>query len=87
MLVLDGTTAVAVMPRLRQTQRELARDAAEGDLDPGVDRKALNALIPGALYGYVIFRDTFAAELGFTVEQLDKRVGALFDRLLPGLRP
>src|ERR1700682_3589468 len=34
-----------------------------------------------------ISSEAFAVELGLTVEQLDKRVGALFDRLLEGLRP
>lgn len=87
LLVLDGNEELQVMPRRRQTQRELGRDVAEGHLDPTVDRKAFNALIPAAWYGYAVFRKPFAAELGLTVEQLDRRVQALFDRILEGLRP
>ena len=87
LLLLDGTAPIRVMPRLRETQQGLADDVEAGSLDPGVDRQALNVLVPAALYGYVMFRDAFAAELGLTTEQLDRRVWALWDRLLATLAP
>jgi AcrR family transcriptional regulator len=85
--LLDGTVDVRVMPRRQATQQELARDVAGGHLDASVDPSAFNALVPAALYGYVIFREAFAAEMGLRVEELDERVGALLDRLMASLRP
>jgi len=85
--LLDGSVDVQVMPRRRRTQRELTRDVAEGHLDASVDRLAFNALIPAALYGYVIFREAFASESGLRVEDLDERVADLLDRVVAGLGP
>ncbi len=87
LLVLDGTAGLRTMPRRRQSQRDLARDIAEHLVDPGVDRTALHALIPATVYGYIAYREAFAAELGVPLAKLDKRVTDLFERLLTSLRP
>jgi hypothetical protein len=67
------------------TQRGLAREVADGHLDASIDRHALNAFLGSAFYGYAIFREPFASELGLTVEELDKRIGRLLDRIVAGL--
>ena len=75
------------MPRRRQSQQDLARDIDEHLVDPEVDQVALNALIPATVYGYVVYREAFAAELGVPLARLDKRVIDMFERLLTSLRP
>jgi len=87
LLLIDANEPPLLMPRRHDTQRELARDVADGHLDPSIDRNALNAFLGSALYGYAIFREPFASELGLPVEQLDKRIGRLLDRIVAGLAP
>lgn len=88
LLLLDGSEPLRVMPLREQTQAGLRRAVAGRELAPDTDLMALHALLVTGAYGYALYREAFAAELGVPVSELDGRVAALlFDRLLPTLAP
>jgi AcrR family transcriptional regulator len=87
LLVLDGTGPVSTMPRLAESLREFRRDVDEGTLSWDTDLLALNAVLSAALYGYAVFRESFAGELSMPVEELDCRVAELLRRMLLALEP
>ncbi len=88
LLLLDGTAEMRTMPLREATQAAIDADVAAGALDPEVDRVALHAVMTTAVYGYLLYRRSFAAELGIAVDELDERVAhLLYGRLYDGLRP
>jgi len=88
LLLLDGTEPLRAMPFLERTQAGLRRAVEEGDLDPEADLLAFHALFVTATYGYTLYRERFAKELGVAVSELDTRVSSLIhDRLLVALGP
>lgn len=88
LLLLDGSERLRVMPLREQAQAGLRRAVTDGELAPDVDLVALHAFVVTGVYGYALYREAFAAELGVPVRELDLRVSALlFDRLLPTLAP
>lgn len=88
LLLLDGTEQFRTMPLRDRVQDGLARDKQEGTLDVDIDTIALHAFLVTAAYGYALYREPFARELGLATEALDERVlGLLADRILPAVRP
>ncbi len=88
LLVLDGTEQFRTMPLRDRVQDSMRRDKAEGTLAADVDTTALHALLVTGAYGYALYREPFARELGIDLEELDERVLALLgERFLPALSP
>jgi len=88
LLVLDGTEPIRVMPLRDSVQKRLRQDVERGEIDPDVDLVAFHALLVTAAYGYTLYRESFARELGVDVDDLDARVGSLiFDRIIPAVTP
>jgi AcrR family transcriptional regulator len=86
LLVLDGDPHVRAMPLRRETMQALLRSQADGSLRAG-DLEAMHTAVMSLVYGYTIYRDHFAAELGIPADQLDSRVEAITDALIAGLVP
>lgn|GEM_PF-529499 len=83
LLMLDGSEPIRTMPLRDRTREGLRRDVAEGHLDPDVDLVALHALLVSSVFGYSLYRESFARELGVDVDELDARVDKLvFKKLL-----
>lgn len=87
LLVLDRDRSLRVMPMRDATRRLLERDVADGHLDPEIDIDAVHAAAVSLVYGYVLYRERFARELGTGVTALDERVATVLDRMLGGLAP
>jgi AcrR family transcriptional regulator len=86
LLVQDGDTSLRTMPLREGTHHVLARDVEQGHLDD-VDLDAVHIATVSLAYGYVLYRERFAAELGVGVTELDRRFAAIADRMLSGLEP
>lgn len=87
MLVLDGDPVVRVLPDPLGSHARLARDVAEGHLPPGLDVEAAHVSVASMIYGYLVFRDRFAAELSTPVGELDERMAGTIELILAGGRP
>ncbi|HET9692630.1 MAG TPA: TetR/AcrR family transcriptional regulator [Acidimicrobiales bacterium] len=88
LLLLDGTEPIRAMPMREQTREGLQRAVDAGELDADVDLDALHTVLVTAGYGYALYREGFARELGVDVETLDGKVNdLLYGRLLDGLKP
>lgn len=81
LLHLDGSTAPRLMPNAETTLLQLERDRALGLTPDTDDLPALHASYAAGVYGYALFREVFARDLGIPVEELDERVLAQFERL------
>lgn len=86
LLVLDGDPSLRTMPLREGTLGVLRRDVEEGHLDDG-DLEAVHIATVSLAYGYVLYRERFAAELGIGVTELDERFLAISDRMFAGLEP
>ncbi|HWW48407.1 MAG TPA: helix-turn-helix domain-containing protein [Xanthobacteraceae bacterium] len=84
LLHLDGSTAPRLMPNAEYTLLLLQRDQAMGFVPEGGDLPALHAAYAAATYGYGLYRDVFARDLGIPVEELDQRVVDVLRRLFDG---
>jgi AcrR family transcriptional regulator len=87
LLVLDHDTALRTMPLRQGTHEALAADVEAGHLAPDVDLSGVHAALVSLTYGYLTYRDAFARELDIPAEDLDERVGVVFERMLRGLAP
>jgi AcrR family transcriptional regulator len=87
MLVLDSDEELRTMPLLDQTQELLAADKESGGLAPDTDTTALHAAIVSFTWGYQVYREALAREFEIEPDDLDDRVGIVFDRMLGGLAP
>lgn len=81
LLHLDGSTAPRLMPNAETTLLQLERDQALGLTPETDDIPALHATYAASVYGYALFREVFARDLGIPVADLDQRVLAQFERL------
>jgi AcrR family transcriptional regulator len=84
LLVLDGDRELRTMP-LRQVTTERLREDLEAGTLVVEDVDAVHVAIASMVYGYVIYRDHFAAEEGVSVAELDRRFEAVLRRMLEGL--
>lgn len=76
----------AGLPLREGTLSVLRRDVDDGYLDD-LDLGAVHTAMVSLAYGYVLYREHFAAELSVTVGQLDERFAPICDRMLSGLEP
>lgn len=81
LLHLDGSTAPRLMPNAEMTLLLLQRDQAMGLVPDVQDLPALHAAYAAASYGYGLYRDVFARDLGIPVEELDRRIMDIFRTL------
>lgn len=86
LLVSDGDESFRSMPLRDRTRQRLAEDVENGDLDD-VDLEAVHVATVSLTYGYVLYRERFADELGISLTELDDRFGAVADRMYRGLEP
>jgi AcrR family transcriptional regulator len=87
LLALDGDTLIRIIPDLEGTRRRMARDVADGHLAADIDTEAAHVAISALIYGYMVFRERYAAELDCDVQDLDDRLSATVERLLLGVAP
>lgn len=85
LLAIDGDTGYHALPEIERTRSALERDLESGDLPADSDAVALHVLMVAAYKGYVVFRESFARDLGVPVERLDARVAAAQDQVLEAL--
>lgn len=74
LLHLDGSTAPRLMPNAATTMLLLERDQALGLVPPTDDIPALHASYAAMVYGYALYREILARDLGVAPEDLDTRV-------------
>lgn len=86
LLISDGDESLRTMPLRDLTRQRLAEDVDNGDLDD-LDLEAVHVATVSLTYGYVLYRERFAHELGVSVTELDDRFGAVTDRMYRGLEP
>lgn len=86
LLITDGDESLRTMPLRDLTRQRLAEDVDNGDLDD-LDLEAVHVATVSLTYGYVLYRERFAHELGVSVTELDDRFGAVADRMYRGLEP
>lgn len=82
LLAIDGDTGYHALPELARTEAALDRDQRTGELSADADAVAMHVLMVAAYKGYLIFRESFARDVGVPVEQLDARVLAAHDQVL-----
>lgn len=87
LLLLDGTEPVKMMPLRERTQSHLRQDVSSGDMAPGLDLAAVHSFLVTSVYGYVLYREAFAAEFGVATEVLDERYAELYGRVLASFAP
>lgn len=87
LLHIDGSTAPRLMPNAETTLLQLERDRALGLVPATNDLPALHATYAAALYGYALFREIFARDLGISLEELDTRVSAQLENLYDPVTP
>lgn len=87
LLLLDSTERLRMMPLRDQTQARLRHAMDSGELDPDLDLRSLHAFIVSSVYGYVLYREPFAAELGIDISELDERFSELYERIMLSLGP
>jgi AcrR family transcriptional regulator len=87
LLALDGDTLIRIIPDLEGTRRRMARDVADGHMAPDMDTEATHVALSALIYGYLVFRERYAAELDCDVQELDDRLAATVERLLLGVAP
>ena len=86
LLVLDGDHVVRILPDPDGVRTSLSRDIDTGVLPDDLDVSATHVTIASLMYGYLVFRDRFAAELEEEVPILDERVAKVVERMMHGLQ-
>jgi AcrR family transcriptional regulator len=86
LLVCDGDRSLRTMPLREATRALLERDVADGELE-ATDLDAVHVAVVSLVYGYVLYRDHVAEEIGAEATDLDARMAAVLDRMLAGLAP
>ncbi len=86
LLVLDGDHVIRILPDPTGTQTRLSRDMDAGVLPGDLDVSATHVTIASLVYGYLVFRERFAAELDEEVPALDERVARVVERMMHGLQ-
>ena len=87
LLLLDRTERIRMMPLRDQVQARLRHAVDSGEIDPDLDLRSLHAFVVSSVYGYVLYREPFAAELGIEVSELDDRFSELYERIILSLAP
>ncbi len=87
LLVLDRDTGLRTMPLRKETHDLLVADVEAGQLSADSDLDGVHVALVSLTWGYLTYRDAFARELAIPAEELDERVGVVFERMLRGLAP
>jgi AcrR family transcriptional regulator len=85
LLTLDGDDSLHTVPDLHGARGRLARDVAEGALPADIDTDALHIAMSALVYGYLVFRERFADELGAEPPDLDEQVATVVEQMIGGL--
>lgn len=85
LLHLDGSTSPRLMPNAANTLLLLERDQALGLVPQTDDVPALHATYAAMVYGYALYREVFARDLGIAADDLDARVLRQIESLFNGL--
>jgi len=85
LLLIDGTEKMKMMPLRERTQGLLGQAIQSGDLDPGLDRNGVHAFLVTAIYGYILYREAFAAEMGVELPALDEGFAEVYERAVRSL--
>ncbi|MEW2359608.1 TetR/AcrR family transcriptional regulator [Spirillospora sp. NPDC029432] len=86
LLVLDGDDRPRILPTRGRGRDTLAEDAARGALPSG-DVDAVHAALASTIYGYTLFREHLAREIGVPVEELDERMVPTLEALFSARPP
>ena len=73
LLLIDHDPRLRTMPLREQTMSDFERDVREGTLPAATDIEALFGVQNCLLYGYVLFRDGLARQMGVSRASLDQR--------------
>jgi AcrR family transcriptional regulator len=87
LLVLDDDSDLRTMPLRSETRDLLEADKRDGTLAADADVEAVHAAIVSLTWGYLVYRDALTREFDVTPEELEDRIGVVFDRMLGGLAP
>jgi AcrR family transcriptional regulator len=85
LLTLDGDDSLHAVPDLQGARGRLARDVAEGALPADIDIDAVHIAMSALVYGYLVFRERFADELGAEPLDLDEQVATVVEQMIGGL--
>lgn len=85
LLALDGDTEFSLFPSLELTRSALKRDADTGAIPADADTLVMHAMTAVTYFGYCLFRETIARDLGVEPADLDRRAADIYDRMLQGL--
>lgn len=85
LLTLDGDDSLHAVPDLQGARGRLARDVAEGALPADIDTDAVHIAMSALVYGYLVFRERFADELGTEPPDLDEQVATVVEQMIGGL--
>lgn len=81
LLLIDRDPRLRPMPLRELMMRHFERDVRQGRLPPDADFEALLGVQNSLVYGYVLFRDGLARQMGVKRDVLDSR----FRRLVPAI--
>lgn len=84
-LILDGDPEASPMPIRAKTQESLEKDIKDGYLDEGTDLMALSTILGSLMWGYSLYRDSFARDFQIDPFELQERATPYFRRLLASL--
>jgi AcrR family transcriptional regulator len=87
LLILDGDAKVRMIPNHDVVRRRHEADIDEGWLRDDLDLDAVHVALVSTVYGYLVFRERLAEELGRDLDELDDGVADVFRRMLSGLTP
>ena len=86
LLAMDGDRSFRMRGRRSLATQAQGRDVTEGGFPADVDVEALNIVLMSTVFAYAVRRESFAAELGTTLRDLDSRVETMLVRLVGGLK-
>ena len=81
LLLLDGDEGVSALPYSRESREADLRDIEAGLLASDIDVDAIQGGLIAAVYGWALYRTTFAASLGRRPEELDPGVLEMISRM------
>jgi AcrR family transcriptional regulator len=87
LLILDGDRNVRMVPNHEEVRERHRLDTEGGWLSEDLDLDAVHVALVSVVYGYIVFRQRLAEELGHDLEHLDDEVARVFERMLDGLVP
>ncbi len=87
LLLIDGTERMKMMPLRERTQGLLSQAVQRGELDADLDRHGVHAFLVTAIYGYVLYREAFASEMGVALPELDESFAEVYERAVRSLAP